>query len=658
MFLLKFAIKSIKENRKMYSPFFYAGVLSFVIYFLIYTVGGNESIISTVSSVLFDRILTMGMVVSAVIVTVFLFLANSYLFRTKKKMLGVYNTLGMAKKHLIVLTFWEMLMIAAAVIVFGTVLGNILSIVLFRIMSAILKSGELIVWHFSSRITSSVMILFAFLYLLIWLFNSYTIMRSKSIHLLKGEQQGEEAPSGSKIKALAGIILLIGGYYLAASTASPIQAANRIFYAVLLIVGGIYLFFVYSSVVILNGLKRVEKIYLQVPNFICISNLLSRMKKNAVGMACICLLGTAVITISSATISLYAGLTDRVNDQYVKDVMLYVSKADEQDIAEISQIIENYISENNGLGNQIGLVSYATDCRIVGNEIENDSDISFLDKNYGIVHFLDVESYNSLANVDVELDENQIMIFSNNPEFQYDNVIINATEYTVVDYLTDMPIYDTEDSQLAKSYYIICDSLLTAQSHYLTGKEEGSVPTVSYVCGIDMDSASNREQLVNTLNSYMNGNEIRGEASSRDESYEWQLEMYSAFLFVGIAFSILFIVMMAYVVYYKQISEGYEDQKKFKVMRNVGIAEQDIKRITRQQVLLVFFMPLLFSLVNMCFAYRVIVKFLMLLNLTNTTLFALCTIITAIIFIVVYGGIYFLTTKQYTDIVSIRKQKA
>lgn len=133
--------------------------------------------------------------------------------------------------------------------------------------------------------------------------------------------------------------------------------------------------------------------------------------------------------------------------------------------------------------------------------------------------------------------------------------------------------------------------------------------------------------------------------------------MYSAFLFVGIAFSILFIVMMAYVVYYKQISEGYEDRKKFKVMRNVGIAEQDIKRITRQQVLLVFFMPLLFSLINMCFAYRVIVKFLMLLNLTNTTLFALCAIITAIIFIVVYGGIYILTTRQYADIVSNRKQK-
>lgn len=657
MFLLKFAIKSIKENRKMYSPFFYAGVLSFIIYFLIYTVGGNESIISTVSSVLFDRILTMGMVVSAVIVTVFLFLANSYLFRTKKKMLGVYNTLGMAKKHLIVLTFWEMLMIAAAVIVFGTVLGNVLSIVLFQIMTVILKSGELIVWQFSLRITSSVIILFAFLYLLIWLFNSYTIMRSKSVHLLKGEQQGEETPAGSKVKALAGIILLIGGYYLAVSTASPIQAANRIFYAVLLIVSGIYLFFVYSSVVILKWFKQIEKIYFRVPNFICISNLLSRMKKNAVGMACICLLGTAVITISSATISLYAGLTDRVNDQYVKDIMLYVSKADKQDIEELNEIIEKFISESNGIGEQIGLASYVTDCRIVGNEIKNDTGISFLDKDYGIVHFLDAESYNSLVDADVELDEDQIMIFSNNPEFDYDNVIINNTEYTVIDYLTDMPIYDTEDSQLAKSYYIICDSLLTAQTHYMIGKEEDSVPKISYVCGVDLHSAGSGELLVNTLNAYMNGNEIRGEASSRDESYEWQLEMYSAFLFVGIAFSILFIVMMAYVVYYKQISEGYEDRKKFKVMRNVGIAEQDIKRITRQQVLLVFFMPLLFSLINMCFAYRVIVKFLMLLNLTNTTLFALCAIITAIIFIVVYGGIYILTTRQYADIVSNRKQK-
>ena len=655
MFYTKFAIKSLKENHKMYAPFFCAGILSFVIYFLTYTIGKNESIVSAVSSELFNRILTVGIGISAVIVAVFLFLANSYLFKTKKKMLGVYNTLGMSKKHLIVLTFWEILMIAFAVIVSGTVIGNVLSIVMFRIMTIILKSGKLIEWHFSFEITFNVIVLFAVLYLLVWLLNSYTIMKTKSVTLLKGEQIGEEEPSSSKIKAIAGVILLAGGYYIAASTASPIQAANRIFYAVLLIVGGIYLFFVYSSIVILKGLKQCEKFYLRIPNFICISNLLSRMKKNAVGMACICLLGTAVITISSATISLYAGLADRVDEQYLKDTMLYISKADKQDIAEIDNLIEEYIVEHDGVYDWIGLVSYAVDGRITGNKMENDSDISFLNKDYGILHFLDVESYNSLANTDVHLNENQVMIFTNNEEFHYDNVMINNINYAVVDYLKDMPIYDTEDSQLAKSYYIIYNSSLTAQSHYQIGKEEGNPLLFSYVCGIDIGDILDKEQFVNTLNSFMNEKEIRGEASSRDESYEWQLEMYSAFLFVGIAFSVLFIVMMAFVVYYKQISEGYEDQKKFQVMRNIGIAEQDIKRITRQQVLLVFFMPLLFSLINMCFAFKVIVKFLMLLNLTNTTLFALCAVVTAIIFVVVYGGIYILTTKQYADIVSNRK---
>lgn len=655
MFYTKFAIKSLKENHKMYAPFFCAGILSFVIYFLTYTIGKNESIVSAVSSELFNRILTMGIGISAVIVAVFLFLANSYLFKTKKKILGVYNTLGMSKKHLIVLTFWEILIIAFAVIVSGTVIGNVLSIVMFRIMTTILKSGKLIEWHFSIEITLNVIILFAVLYLLVWLFNSYTIMKIKSVTLLKGEQIGEEEPSSSKIKAIAGVILLAGGYYIAASTASPIQAANRIFYAVLLIVGGIYLFFVYSSIVILKGLKRSEKIYLRIPNFICISNLLSRMKKNAVGMACICLLGTAVITISSATISLYTGLADRVDEQYLKDTMLYISKAEKQDITEIDNLIEEYIAEHHGACDRIGLVSYAVDGRITGNKMENDSDISFLNKDYGILHFLDVESYNSLANRDVHLNENQVMIFTNNAEFRYDNVMINNINYAVVDYLKDMPIYDTEDSQIAKSYYIIYDSSLTAQSHYQIGKEEGNPPLFSYVCGIDIGDTIDKEQFVNTLNSFMAEKEIRGEASSRDESYEWQLEMYSAFLFVGIAFSVLFIVMMAFVVYYKQISEGYEDRKKFQVMRNIGIAEQDIKRITRQQVLLVFFMPLLFSLINMCFAFRVIVKFLMLLNLTNTTLFALCAVVTAIIFVVVYGGIYILTTKQYADIVSNRK---
>lgn len=655
MFYIKFALRNLKENHKMYAPFFGAGVLSFVVYFLIDSIGRNNSIVSTVSSDLFNRILTMGISISALIVAIFLFLANSYLFRTKKKILGVYHTLGMSKKHLIVLTFWEILMIAIAVIAFGTLFGNLLSIAIFRIITSVLKSGELIIWHFSFEETLNVIMLFAFLYLMVWVYNSYTLIKTKSIYLLKGEQLGEMEPSSSKIKAVVGFILLLAGYYVAASTESPIQAANRIFYAVLLIVGGIYMVFVYSSVVILKGLKRIEKIYLRIPGFICISNLLYRMKKNAVGMACICLLGTGVITISSATISLYAGLTDKVDGQYLMDIMLYMSKADVQDIAELNRVIGEYSSENHGIRNQVELTSYAIDCKITDNKIENDSDISFLDRTYGILHVVDVDSYNSMINTNIALQENEIMIFTNDDDFHYDNVVINDKDYMVVDYLLDMPIYDAEDFQITKSYYIICSSPSIALSHYQIGKEADSNQKFSFVCGIDAEESFDKEQFVKCVNSYLNENGIRGEASYREETYEWQLAMYSAFLFVGIAFSILFIVMMAFVIYYKQISEGYEDWKKFKVMKNVGITESDIKRIARQQVLLIFFMPLLFSIINLCFAYRVIVKFLMLLNLTNTTLFTLCAFITVVIFIAVYGAIYFLTTKQYTDIVSTKK---
>lgn len=655
MFYIKFALRNLKENHKMYAPFFSAGVLSFVIYFLIYAIGKNDSIVSTVSSGLFDRILTMGIWLSAVIVAVFLFLANSYLFRARKKTLGVYNTLGMSKKHLVILTFWEILIIAATVIVSGALLGNLLSVVMFRIITSVLKSGELIVWSFSIESTLSVITLFAFLYLLVWIFNSYTLLKTRSVNLLKGEQLGEVEPASSKFKAIAGLILLSGGYYIAVSTASPIQAANRIFYAVLMIVAGIYMVFVYSSIVILKGLKQFEKIYLRIPSFICISNLLYRMKKNAVGMACICLLGTAVITISSATISLYAGLSDQVNDQYVTEIMLYISKASEQDVAEMYETIADYSSENDGILDMVGLASYAVDSEIIDNKMVNNSDISFLDKAYGILHFVDMDTYNSIVDTDISLEENQVMIFTNDTDFGYDNVVINDMEYAVVEYLSDMPIYDTEDFQITKCYYAICSSPLIAQSHYQVGKEEDSVQEFSFVCGIDAEDSFDKDQFVKRIRSYMNENELRGEISHKEETYEWQLAMYSAFLFVGIAFSILFIVMMVFVVYYKQISEGYEDRNKFKVMRNVGITERDMKRITRQQVLFVFFMPLLFSLVNMCFAYRIIVKFLMLLNLTNTALFALCACITAVIFVAVYGGIYILTTKQYTDIVSNKK---
>ena len=243
------------------------------------------------------------------------------------------------------------------------------------------------------------------------------------------------------------------------------------------------------------------------------------------------------------------------------------------------------------------------------------------------------------------------MIFTNDTSFDYKNVSINGVDYAVIDYLSDMPIYDTEDFQIAQSYYIICSNPLIAEPNHLNEKEDKSYSELSYVCGIEVDESFDKGKFVEIINSYMNEQQIRGDASYREKTYEWQLAMYSAFLFVGIAFSILFIVMMAFVIYYKQISEGYEDQNKFKVMKNIGVTENVIKKITRQQVLFAFFVPLVFSIINMCFAYKTIVKFLMLLNLRNTSLFALCALVTAIIFIAVYGGIYGLTTKQYIDIV-------
>lgn len=651
MFYVKLAFRNLKENRKIYTPFFCAGVISFVIYFLIYTIGKNDSIVSMVSSELFTRILKMAIVISGIIVAIFLFLANGYLFRTKKKILGVYNTLGMSKKHLIILTFWEMFFIAMGVIIAGLLLGNSLSSVMFIIIAKVLKSEEILVWRFSSEVNLKVILLFVILYVLVWLFNSYVLLKTKSVNLLKGEQLGEVEPSSFKIKATIGVVLLAGGYYMAATTVSPIQAANRIFFAVLLIIGGIYMVFVYSSIMILKKMKQFEQVFLRISSFISISNLLHRMKKNAVGMACICLLGTAVITITSATISLYAGLKDQVNKQYVTEIMLSMSKVSMQDILEINEIIGDYSKENSGIQKKLGLVTYKVDCKIADNTIENNSSISFVDRDYGVVHFVDVESYNSLVDKKITLEENQIMIFTNDTSFDYKNVSINGVDYAVIDYLSDMPIYDTEDFQIAQSYYIICSNQLIAEPNHLNEKEDKSYSELSYVCGIEVDESFDKGKFVEIINSYMNEQQIRGDASYREKTYEWQLAMYSAFLFVGIAFSILFIVMMAFVIYYKQISEGYEDQNKFKVMKNIGVTENVIKKITRQQVLFAFFVPLVFSIINMCFAYKTIVKFLMLLNLRNTSLFALCALVTAIIFIAVYGGIYGLTTKQYIDIV-------
>lgn len=657
MFYIKFSIRNLKKSRDLYTPFVFAGTISVFLFYLIFLIARNESVLSTVSSDLFSKILNMGIWVSGILVCVFLFLANGYLFKNKKKALGLYNTLGMSKKQIIILSFWELLFTALLSIAFGIISGRAASILLFRCVSGILKVENVLSGYFDIETTVCVVLLFLLLYLFIWIYNSYTIMKLKTIELMKGSQIGEREPASKGLLAVVGVVLLAVGYWISACTVSPMEAINKMFIAAVLIIAGIYIVFTYTSITVLKLLKKKKCIYYKTQNFICISNLLFRMKKNAVGMASICILSTAVIAITSATVSLYAGLSEQVDAKYLRDVMVYVGKSDVNQLSAVKEYISVVLREEGIAGkDSVAFESFPADAKVHDNIIQGNLSMSFANKSYGIVRYISIEDYNKMEHTDISLDENQIMIYTNDTEFRYDEVVIDGQDYNVKKYLEKLELYDTEDFQLAKNYYIICSDEI-GKMHYakLNRTTEEEIHKV-FNYGINVESEE-ETVLVNRINSYLSEKNMRGLAGCREETFHILLSMYSGLMFVGISFSILFIFMTAFVIYYKQISEGYEDQERFAVMKNIGLTDKEIKKVTGKQILFVFFMPVIIALVNMFFSYNVIVKCLMILNLKDTRILQAGVVITSLGFLLVYMGIYFVTTQKYISIVSGKDKK-
>lgn len=654
MFYVKFAFKTMKKDHQIYSPFIFAGMISVLIFYLFDLIGNNESIAANVPSELFRQILSMGQYLSLIIICVFLFLANGYLMKNKKMQLGIYHTLGMSKKQIIQLSFWETWMVALISIGLGILLGSLTSGALFVSINYLLQIDEGLITHqFAMGSVINVLVIFFLVYLTIWLYNSFVLMRCKTIELVKGSQVGEKEPREKISMAILGIIILGIGYYISVTIVSPMQAIGRLFMTALFIITGTYTTFTYTFIIILKFLKGRNRVYYQKNNFILLSNLLYRMKKNAVGMASVCLLSTAVIVIVSGVASLYAGLGDQVNAQFLKDVMVSATMSETQ-ISVFESHMNNRLTRHEiALEGQTRLSSHVVEGTVNGNVLTSRTDLSFADPAYGLFRFIALEEYNQLENRNVNLEQGQVLLYTNVADFLYGNIIIDGLEYEIVEHLDGLVFHDPGDFQLVNAYYIIFQDQSIGHMHYLnTFENDGEEVLLNFLYGVDVDNPEEEAKVRDEINHFFQSHDIRGRAVNRSEAFEWQLDMYAGFLFVGMSFSILFIFMTSFVIYYRQISESYEDQKMFRMMKKIGLTDGELRAVSRKQILFTFFIPLLFVAVNVRFTHHIVTQFLMVLNLTNTSLFALFASLTGLSFVLVYIVVYFVTIHSYINKVS------
>ncbi len=653
MYLIKLAYRNMKSNKGIYRPFILAGIVSCIIFYVIAFIGMNKSVLESVSSVTFEKILKVGTAFSILIIFFFLYLANGYLLKNKKKIFGIWNTLGLSKNQIVVVTFWETLIFCIITIIIGEVIGTAVSFGLSYGVVDLLGVEETISITFSERVVKFTVIVFGLLYLAIFIINAYTIYNTKTIELIKGKQVGDKELHGAKTRSILGVAVLLIGYAICFFTRSPLSSFTMMILSAALIIYGIYTIFEYTSVNILKKMKNNDRVYYKTDNFICVSNLLYRIRKNAVGLATICVLSTAVIIILTTTISLYAGIQDQVSGMFVKDVMATVIDVNEEDKQAFAGYVDEIIEEHEiSDENLYFFTHYSSMAKFDENMIDCDASANVLSPDFAYVIFVNVEDYNAVMGKNYVLGQDEVLLITNK-KYNKETILLGEDEYKVTEVLPPERSIEGSGGQISTAFEIVCaDERRCYQSAIMADENDERLGIIDINCYLDSKEEAVQNALVNEINHYINEQGFKGSCNGYRESFNFYLSFYAGALFIGIGLSILFIIMTGYIIYYKQVSDSFEDRDAFLMMEKIGLTHSEIKRSAGKQMVITFAAPVVFTAVNVMFVSKIVYKFMAILNMSNLTLFVGCIGISVLIYAVVYMALYVITTHIYTRNVS------
>ena len=592
-------------------------------------------------------LLGFGIVTIGIFSCIFILYTNSFLMKRRKKEIGLYNVLGMEKRHIAKMMWVESVIVLIICLSLGLLSGIILSKLMFLILLKLLGFTGAFVFTISLASVLNTVLLFACILCIALIYNLMHIHLSNPIDLLKGGKVGEKEPKSKWLLTLVGVIALGSGYTIAQLVKAPLEALPAFFIAVILVMIGTYALFTAGSIVVLKRLKQNKKFYYQSNHFIAISGLIYRMKQNAVGLANICILSTAVLVTLSTTISLYLGLEDSLNNQFPYDIVLGVQETSETRLDEITSHIQTY-AETHAV--QIEDYNSYIYTDFVVNPVDGKyvaSDPFAYDVNSMMVYLVNVDDYNSYADTSYSLDTDEVLLLSMGDLYASDEITINDTTLQIVEQVHAFSDFKSAQSNWIDGFILFVNGDVTLHPLYDVMAQETTAPTRRIAFNMDRDALAFvwdiRESLIDE--------ELINYFSSRELAKSDFISIYGGFLFVGLFLGTLFLSATVMIIYYKQLSEGYDDKARFEILQNVGMSFKEIKSSIKSQILLVFFLPLLTAMLHICFAFNVITKLLAIFTFTNTLLFFICTATTLLIFAAIYFLVYVLTAKAYYKIV-------
>ena len=657
----KLAISNLIKNRKLYYPFALAVLLAVTISYLFYSLTFNPKMVEMRGGSSIQFTLQLGLIVVTLASAIIVLYANSFVMKNRSKELGIYGMLGLEKRHLISMTFKELLIFGLVTVTAGIGIGALFDNLIFALLLKLSKMKVELVATFQWSVVLSILLVFGFIFLVIVFLNAIRIIRMDALQLSREKAKGEKKGRFLVFQTILGLLSLGSGYYLAQSVTNALLAISTFFLAVILVILGTYLLFNAGITVFLKMLKKNKKYYYKPNNLISVSNLIFRMKKNAVGLATIAILSTMVLVTMSAATSIYNGSENIKKLLYPHDMSISGQNVEVEDL---DKLLTQYASEKNLTISNKDVLNYAS----FGLSSQEGTKLTIFEKGQNNVMpktvFLvfDQKDYEKMTGQKLNLTNNEVGLFAKNDGLKGQKAFsLNNQNYTIKEAIQQDFLRDHVANQyvlLISDYnYLVVSNL----QDFLDKYQDSAIYTQLYG-GMDV-TASKEEQLKlsDDFDAYVNNfsHNLKNEngmvygANIASESTVEMNALFGGVLFIGIFLSIIFMVGTVLVIYYKQISEGYEDRERFVILQKVGLDQKQIKQTINKQVLTVFFLPLAFAFLHLAFAYHMLSLILKVVGVVDSAMMLSVTLSICGIFALVYVLIFMITSRSYRKIVQM-----
>lgn len=660
----RLAAGGIRRNSRLYVPYIMTCSLMVMMYYITDALSGDEMLRAMAGGYIMHELIVIGKVVMALFAAIFLFYTNSFLIKSRMREFGLYNILGMGKNGIARVMTWETLMVYVISMVFGLGAGILFSKLAELLAVKIVQGDAAYQFSVSGPAAAASLIVFAVIFLLICLNVLRQVFFSKPVELLRSENSGEKPPKANWFAAVLGALMLGLAYFMAVTIEEPLSAILAFMAAVILVIAATYLLFVAGSVVLCRVLQKNKGYYYKTNHFISVSQMSYRMRKNGAGLASICILSTMVLVTLSTTICLYMGEEQILRQRYPRDMATMTYGLPEEDIPAFRESVGALAEKHGASPENVLAYSYAElSGAVIGNRLDmargNSDDVSL---DLRSVYVVPIADYNALYGTDIQLADGEAAAYFKGKGFGCDEIQLDDWgSYRITQRLGEFTITGTDSATIYDTIYLFVKDWSDLESlndyqNRLTDEYGGMRSNIVYYYCFDLDCGEDSQLDLYYDMEYgdvefpFHFERLKTECRARD--HEEFLGLYGGLFFLGILFGGVFILAAVLIMYYKQISEGFNDRARFDILRKVGMNDREIRRAVNSQVLTVFFAPLIAAGIHMAFAFPLLTKILGLFNMRDAGFLAIVTLICFAVFAALYVAVYALTSRSYYRIVS------